>query len=56
LAHLIETLWLVTPPFRGGFAAALPDLPALLGLGGLAVFMLLALPGAPWKGVEHARA
>ncbi len=56
LAHLIETLWLVTPPFRGGFAAALPDMPALLGLGGLAVFMLLALPGAPWKERAHGNA
>lgn len=54
LAHLVEMLWLVTPPFRGEFAAALPDLPALLGLGGLAVFMMLALPAA--RGGTHARA
>jgi len=56
LAHLVEMLWLVTPPFRGRFAAALPDLPALLGLGGLAIFMLLALPGPMRGGDDHARA
>ncbi len=56
LMHLIETLWLVTPPFRDGFSATLPDMPALLGLGGLAVFMLLVLPRAPWKGVGHGHA
>ncbi len=33
--HLIETLWLVTPAFRGRFIVSLPDALAMLGLIGL---------------------
>ena len=53
LAHALEMLWLVTPPFRGRFTAALSDPAALLGLGGLAVFTLFALSA---RGKIHARA
>ena len=43
--HLAETLWLVTPAFRGSFIVTLPDALAVLGLGGLLVgLLLLALP------------
>ena len=42
LVHLAETLWLVTPAFRGGFSVSLADLFAVLGLGGLMVAALLA--------------
>lgn len=40
LAHLIEMLWLVTPPFRGALVPAWADIPALLGLGGVALLVL----------------
>jgi hypothetical protein len=43
LAHLAETLWLVTPAFRGRFVVEPADLLALLGLGGLLAALLLAL-------------
>jgi hypothetical protein len=36
LVHLVETLWLVTPGFRGHFTLSLPDLPALLAVAALA--------------------
>ena len=46
LAHLVEMLWLVTPPFRGALVPAWADLPALVGLGGIAVFVMSPLlPG-----------
>lgn len=43
LAHLTEMQWLVTPAFRGAFAAAWSDALAMAGLGGLAVFTLASL-------------
>ena len=43
LAHLAETLWLVTPAFRGSFTITLADALALLGIGGLVVGLLLML-------------
>ena len=43
--HLAETLWLVTPAFRGSFIVTLPDGLAVVGLGGLLVgLLLLVLP------------
>ena len=42
--HLAETLWLVTPAFRGSFVVTLPDALAVFGLGGLLVGLLLVLP------------
>ncbi len=43
--HLAETLWLVTPAFRGSFVVTLPDILAVLGLGGLLMgLLLLVLP------------
>ena len=43
--HLAETLWLVTPAFRGSFVVTLPDALAVFGLGGLLVgLLLLVLP------------
>ncbi len=47
LAHWMETLWLVTPAFRGHFSITAPDLLATVGFGGLMVgLMLLLLPRA----------
>ena len=43
LAHLAETLWLVTPAFRGVFTVTMTDALAVLGLGGLSVGLLLVL-------------
>ena len=44
--HLAETLWLVTPAFRGSFVVTLPDALAVVGLGGLLMgLLLLTLPG-----------
>ena len=40
LAHMVEILWLVAPTFRGGLVLAWADIPALLGLAGLALFVL----------------
>ncbi len=40
LVHLIETLWLVTPAFRGRFTVSLPDGLAMLGLVALSVSLL----------------
>ncbi len=42
LMHLVETLWLVTPSFRGAFTLSLADLLGLTGIGGL-LCALLAL-------------
>ncbi len=54
LAHLVETLWLVTPAFRGRFSVTLPDALALIGLGGLTVgLMIVLLPRTP-PAVRHA--
>ena len=39
--HLVETLWLVTPAFRGGFMLDMADVLAMLGLGGLLVALSL---------------
>lgn len=39
--HLVETLWLVTPAFRGAFTLNLADILAMLGIGGLLVGLLL---------------
>ncbi len=48
LAHLAESLWLVTPAFRGAFSVTLADGLAVLGIGGLLVGLLvLLLPGEP---------
>lgn len=45
LAHLLATLWLVTPAFRGTFSLTATDALAMLGLGGLLVcVLLLVLP------------
>ncbi len=55
LAHLAETLWLVTPAFRGGFTVTLADGLAVLGIGGLLVgLLLLLLPRSPEN--RHATA
>ena len=40
LVHLIETLWLVTPAFRGRFTLSLPDVLAMLGLVALSTSLL----------------
>lgn len=40
LGHLLETLWFVTPPFRGGFSLWGADVVALVGLGGLSLALL----------------
>ena len=45
VAHGLEMLWLITPSFAGYFALGLPDLLALVGIGGL----MLALLGASGK-------
>ena len=50
LVHLVETLWLVTPAFRGAFVVTWADAFAVLGIGGL----LLALLGILPKGGRHA--
>ena len=51
LAHLAESLWLVTPAFRGAFSVTLADGLAVLGIGGLLVGLLvLLLPGEPRHG------
>ncbi len=50
LVHLVETLWLVTPAFRGSFVVTWADAFAVLGIGGL----LLALLGILPKGGRHA--
>lgn len=41
LMHLVEMLWLVTPGFRGAFVVTLPDILAVLGLGGLAACVMI---------------
>lgn len=54
VAHLVEMLWLVTPPFRGALVPGWADLPALLGLGGVVVFVLAPL--LQREGGRHAAA
>jgi hypothetical protein len=57
LVHLLETLWLVTPGFRGHFFLSGPDLAAMPGLAGLATgFLLLARQPAARKMAGHERA
>ena len=56
LAHLTEMLWLVTPAFRGAFVIAWPDVPALAGLGGIAVGLLLAIASFARRKEAHAPA
>ena len=56
LMHLAETLWLVTPAFRGHFTVTLGDGLAVLGIGGLLVAVLLALLPRPTEGEHHATA
>ncbi len=50
--HLVETLWLVTPAFRGAFTLNLADILAMLGIGGLLVGLLLSR--MPRAGRRHA--
>ncbi len=51
LAHLVATLWIVTPALRGAFSVTLADGLAVLGIGGLLVGLLvLLLPGEPRHG------
>ena len=51
LMHLVETLWLITPSFRGAFTLSLADLLGLAGIGGVSCALLLLardrLPGHP---------
>ena len=47
LAHWVETLWLVTPAFRGQFRVTAPDLLATIGFGGLVVGLMLVLLPRP---------
>ena len=54
LAHLAETLWLVTPTFRGAFTVTGPDVLALVGLGGLLVGLLLLMLPRRMREVAHA--
>ena len=51
LAHLIETLWLVTPAFRGHFSITAPDLLATFGFGALMIGLTLVL--LPRAEVRH---
>jgi hypothetical protein len=44
--HLLDTAWLILPPFGGGLGALLQDVLALIGVGGLAV-------GAAWYLAIH---
>lgn len=53
LAHLAETLWLVTPAFRGAFSVTLADGLAVLGIGGLLVGLLILLLS---RGPRHGAA
>lgn len=45
LMHLVETLWLITPSFRGAFTLSLADLLGLAGIGGLSCALLLLARG-----------
>ena len=53
LAHWAETLWLVTPAFRGQFRITMPDLLATVGFGGLVSGLMLVL--LPRPELHHAR-
>ncbi|MGI4976433.1 MAG: hypothetical protein ACRYG6_05770 [Janthinobacterium lividum] len=43
--HLVETLWLITPSFRGAFTLSLADLLGLAGIGGISCALLLLARG-----------
>ena len=45
LMHLLETLWLITPSFRGAFTLTLADLLGLAGIGGLLCALLVLARG-----------
>ena len=45
LMHLVETLWLITPSFRGAFTLSLADLLGLAGIGGVSCALLLLARG-----------
>ncbi len=47
LAHWVETLWLITPAFRGEFRVTVPDLLASVGLGGLVIGAMLVVSPRP---------
>ncbi len=53
LAHWVETLWLVTPAFRGHFLITLPDALATIGLGGLIIGLMLVLLPRPQQAALH---
>ena len=54
LMHLAETLWLVTPAFRASFRVTLPDILAVLGLGGLLLALTLAATALGRNRGRHA--
>jgi len=45
LMHLVETLWLITPSFRGAFTLSLADLLGLAGIGGVLCALLVLTRG-----------
>ncbi len=45
LMHLVETLWLITPSFRGAFTLSLADLLGLAGIGGVLCALLVLARG-----------
>ena len=53
-AHLIETFWLITPPFRDRLDVTVPDLLALCGLGALLIGASLLF--GRWTEQRHGRA
>lgn len=53
LAHWVETLWLVTPAFRGEFRITVPDVLATVGFGGLVIGLMLVL--LPQPELRHAQ-
>ncbi len=54
LGHLLETLWLVTPAFRGDFSLRGADVLAVVGVGGLSLALLsVAFGSASAKQVRH---
>ena len=54
LAHLVETLWLVTPAFRGRFLVTVPDALASIAFGGLTIGLMLVLLPQPQPAMRHA--
>ncbi len=50
--HLLETLWLITPTFRGSFTLSLADVLSLLGVGGLVLAPMLFIHA---RSVQHSR-